>query len=141
MATLSDPTGHVQYFSDLVTPGNAGEVYIVDQTQEGYEWDDGTQAWKSLGPVPAETPPEGEIEPRGGTVGTAVPGTTTLDTLVSTAFSTKSADLAGAISYVWYTPSRIVGTFPGATSATGKNGACIRVYLEPSVQAPSSLLP
>jgi hypothetical protein len=143
MATIDQPTGHVQYFSDLLTPGVAGDVYIVDQTQEGYEWDDGTQAWKSLGPVPAqaETPPEGEAEPRGGTVGAAVPGTTTLDGLVTLAFSQKSADLAGAISYVWYTPTRVIGTFPAATSPTGKNGACVRIYLEPSVAAPSSLLP
>jgi len=54
--------------------------------------------------------------------GTAVAGTTTLDSLCTTLFATRSSDL-GAASYVWgVTGTSIIGTFPAATTSSG--GQC-----------------
>jgi hypothetical protein len=48
--------------------------------------------------------------------GTAILGTTTLDSLCTTLFATRSSDL-GAASYVWgLTGTSIVGTFPASTT-------------------------
>jgi hypothetical protein len=54
--------------------------------------------------------------------GTAIPGTTTLDSLCSTLFATRSSDL-GAASYAWgVTGTSIIGTFAAATTNSG--GQC-----------------
>jgi len=67
--------------------------------------------------LPAVTP---LAQPAAGTV---IAPTTTIDTLFTTLFATRSSDL-GAASYVWgIAPNSIVGTFPAATSVPG--GVCV----------------
>jgi hypothetical protein len=58
-----------------------------------------------------------EITPRAAPApGTAIASSTTIDTLCTTLFATRSGDL-GAVSYAWgVTGTSIIGTFPAGTT-------------------------
>lgn len=70
--------------------------------------------------------------------GTAVPGTTTIDTLFTTMFATRSGDLGTPV-YAWATPNMIVGTFPAGTSPTAQNATAMFCRFEARPNAPSVL--
>ena len=126
-------------------------MYVCDDNHEAFERGDKRTGdeWRFIGvsteePVKSTEPPKASKEApeaQAGVPGTAVLGTATLDSLVTLAFATKSADLAGAISYVWSTPSQIVGTFPAGTTPSAVNGAMVKISFEPRAAAPSVLKP
>jgi len=72
------------------------------------------------------------------TVGTAVPGTTTIDALFTSLFATRSGDL-GSASYVWATPNSIVGTFPSGTTPSAQLGSALIARFEARPVYPSSI--
>jgi len=70
--------------------------------------------------------------------GTAIPGSTTIDALFTTLFATRSGDL-GAASYVWATPTSIIGTFPAGTTPTAVNACALIARFEARPAYPSSI--
>ena len=70
------------------------------------------------------------------TVGTAVPGTTTIDALFTSLFATRSGDL-GAATYTWNTPNSIVATFAAGTTPSAALGSAMFCRFEARPQSPS----
>jgi len=72
------------------------------------------------------------------TVGTAVPGTTTIDALFTSLFATRSGDL-GAATYTWATPNAIVATFAAGTTPSAQLGSAMFCRFEARPVYPSSI--
>jgi hypothetical protein len=71
--------------------------------------------------------------------GTAIPGTTTIDSLFTTLFATRSGDL-GAASYAWSSaPNTIIGTFPAGTTNSALLGCALFAKLEARAVFPSNI--
>jgi len=71
--------------------------------------------------------------------GTAVAGSTTLDSLCTTLFSTRSGDL-GAVSYAWgLTGTSIIGTFAAGTTNSAQQCQIIVAFQAKQVW-PSQLM-
>jgi hypothetical protein len=98
-------------------PGKPGTYY--GELSRGGAW-----RWEGTGRPEDDwlsVPESKVVEPRAAPApGTAIPGTTTLDTLCTTLFATRSGDL-GSASYVWgVTGTSIVGTFPAGTTPSAQ---------------------
>jgi hypothetical protein len=112
-------------------PGSPGTYYGELSPLGGWRWEGtGTPSddWLEVSPQAAPAP------------GTAVAGTTTIDALFTTMFATRSGDL-GAATYVWATPTAIIGTFPAGTTPTAVNGSRMYCRFEAGAPYPSSIRP
>ena len=145
------PTYHVPYYAALASVENRAPdvTYITDNDKREWRWSGsaGTQmGWQEvpLRRMPAQekvSPPAEEVSPQAAPApGTAVAGTTTIDALFTTMFATRSGDL-GAATYVWATPTAIIGTFPAGTSSTAVNGSRMYCRFEAGAPYPSSIRP
>jgi hypothetical protein len=140
------PTYHVPNWAALAGVENraANVSYITDDS--GREWRWSGSAWQEVNPlrrmpVKAVPPPAEEVSPQAAPApGTAVAGTTTIDALFTTMFATRSGDL-GAATYVWATPTAIIGTFPAGTTPTAVNGSRMYCRFEAGAPYPSSIRP
>jgi len=71
--------------------------------------------------------------------GTAIPGSTTLDSLCTTLFATRSGDL-GTVSYAWgITGTSIIGTFAAGTTQSAQQCQIIVAFQAKQVW-PSQLM-
>ena len=141
------PTYHVPNWGGLAVVENRapGVTYITDDDKREWRW--GGSAWQEVKRVPVPKTPEKAVPPADAispqaapAPGTAVAGTTTIDALFTTMFATRSGDL-GAATYVWATPTAIIGTFPAGTSSTAVNGSRMYCRFEAGAPYPSSIRP
>lgn len=79
----------------------------------------------NLEPLPE--PREGETpEQQAITVGSAILATATIDSLMTAAFPTRTADLVGTPTYAWIAigPPTLAATWPASTS---QSGPCVQL--------------
>src|SRR6516225_4831156 len=132
MVDAQNPTGQVadQAALDTIQNPAQGDVYITLDTGDAWQWTGTVWADVAAAPAPKAAPAPG----------TAVAGTTTIDALFTTMYATRSGDL-GAATYVWATPTAIIGTFPAGTSSTAVNGSRMYCRFEAGAPYPSSIRP